>query len=60
MIFTDEQLTGFFIGPYLDYSLLDNLDLALYFQFFNSKINVLGYELKSSTSFAFLRLKWSF
>jgi hypothetical protein len=60
MYFTDAQMTGYFVGPNLDYSLLDNLDLALYFQFFDIKYQLLGYEIKSNTSFAFLRLKWSF
>jgi hypothetical protein len=60
MIFTDEVLTGYFIGPYLDYSILDNLDLAIYFQFFNYKMDDFGGELVGKTSFAFLRFKWSF
>ncbi len=60
MIYTDEDLSGYFIGPYLDYSLKDNLDLGLYFQFFSFKTEILTYEVTSNTSFAFLRLQWSF
>jgi hypothetical protein len=60
MAFIDSTMKGFFIGPYLDYSIIDNLDLSLYFQFFKFKYTSLGNELKNQTSLAFLRLKWSF
>ena len=60
MFFTDDKMTGYFIGPYMDYSILDNLDLSLYFQFFKFNYQILNSELKSKTSFAFVRLKWSF
>lgn len=60
MVFFDENTSGYFFGPYLDYSILDNLDLSLYFQFFNFESSFLGAEFESKTSFAFLRVKWSF
>lgn len=60
MIYTDDVMNGYFFGPSLDYSILDNLDLALYFQLFKFKYEIFGGELQSQTSFAFLRLKWSF
>lgn len=60
MVFFDENTSGYFFGPYLDYSLIDNLDLSLYFQFFNFESSFLGTEFESKTSFAFLRVKWSF
>lgn len=60
MVFSDEKMTGFFFGPYLDYSIMDNLDLALYFQFFKFNYKTLFGEIESQTSYAFLRLKWNF
>lgn len=60
MYFADETITGYFIGPYMDYSILDNLDLSLYFQYFDYNIKLMVIDVKSNTSFAFLRLKWSF
>lgn len=60
MVFTDDKMTGFFFGPYLDYSIVDNLDLALYFQFFKFNYEFAFGEIENQTSYAFLRLKWSF
>ncbi len=60
MIYADKDLSGYFIGPYLDYSIKDNLDLGLYFQFFYFETEILNYKINSNTSFAFLRLQWSF
>ncbi len=60
MIYKDDVISGHFIGPSIDYSIKDNLDLSLYFQLFNFKTKMLGPEFKSLTSFAFIRLKRSF
>lgn len=60
MYYGDDVMNGYFIGPYIDYSIMDNLDLSLYFQYFKVKYEIFGGELDSQTSFAFLRLKWSF
>ena len=60
MVFSDDIVTGYFAGPYMDYSLKDNLDLGLYFQFFDFRYKLSNAELRTTTSFAYLRLKWSF
>lgn len=62
MYFTDENLTGFFLGPNIDFSLGDNLSLATYFQFFAFRIeNPFTLEDEwSNSNFAFLRVKWNF
>jgi hypothetical protein len=62
MYFTDENLTGFFLGPNVDISLGDNLTLSAYFQFFAFRIeNPFTLENEwSNSNFAFLRIKWNF
>lgn len=60
MLFTDETITGYFVGPSIDLSLLDELDLALYFQFFRTRQAFNPSDLKTLTRFVFLRIKWSF
>ncbi len=48
------------VGPFIDFSLLEDLDLSLYFQFFRINQTIVTSELKTRTIFAFLRIKWSF
>ena len=48
---------GFFIGPSVEYSILDNLSLSFLFQYFQGKF---GTDTISKLTFGFLRLKWNF
>ncbi len=50
------DLEGFFAGPSLDYSLAENIDFSLIWQYFNA---IMSGE-KSSINLGFLRLKYSF
>ncbi len=52
------EMKGYFFGPNLGYNVLENVDLAFFFQYFN-------YETKDPVSrqyinLLFLRLKWNF
>ncbi|MBN1115569.1 MAG: hypothetical protein JXA77_00065 [Bacteroidales bacterium] len=60
MVFTDENLDGFYVGPSIDYSLNDNLVLAVYGQIFGFRTVYLGEVTETLISMGFLRLKWSF
>jgi len=50
------DLEGYFAGPSLDYSLAENLDFSLIWQYFNAIMN----DEKSRINLGFLRLKYSF
>ena len=50
------DLKGYFAGPSLDYSLAENLDFSLIWQYFNAIMN----DEKSRINLGFLRLKYSF
>jgi hypothetical protein len=62
MYFSDDILKGYYTGPTLDFSLLENLDLSTIVQYFNFKIEepVSGITISNNNLLAFLRLKWSF
>jgi len=57
------DLNGYFIGPNLNYNVKQNIDLSLFFQYFNGRFSKAG-PLKEDVYFqSFLgafRLKWSF
>ena len=60
MVFLGE-ITGYYIGPSLSYSLTDNLDFSTYFQIFSGKFpDNEGIKRKQNFNLAFLRLKMSF
>jgi hypothetical protein len=60
MVFLGE-ISGYYIGPSLSYSLMDNLDFSSYFQIFNGKFpDSEGIKHKQKFNLAFLRLKMSF
>jgi hypothetical protein len=50
------DLEGYFAGPSMDYSLAENLDFSLIWQYFNAIMN----GEKSRINLGFLRLKFSF
>ena len=52
---------GCYLGPSLDLSLLNSLDLSLILQYFTARLdNPMGGSERENGTFAFLRLKWSF
>ncbi len=55
MYFPSEK--GFYLGPMLDYSLLENVTFSFIFQHFQGKF---GDNTVSKNTFVFLRLKWNF
>jgi hypothetical protein len=60
MVFLGE-ISGYYIGPSLSYSLMDNLDFSTYFQIFSGKFpDSEGIKRKQNFNLAFLRLKMSF
>ncbi len=60
MIFMGE-INGYYIGPSLSYSLMDNLDFSVYMQLFNGKFpDDQGIKHKQSFNLGFLRFKMSF
>jgi hypothetical protein len=50
------DLKGYFIGPSFDYSLAENLDFSLIWQYFTSRMN----GVHATNNMGFLRLKYSF
>lgn len=50
------DLKGYFTGPSLDYSVAENVDISLFWQHFDSKIN----DKRMKINIGFLRLKLSF
>ncbi len=56
------KVNGWYAGPGLSYSLMDNLDFSLFIQSFQAKLPnpITGKNEKQSMSLAFLRLKLSF
>jgi len=56
------KVNGWYAGPGLSYSLMDNLDFSLFIQSFQAKLPnpITGENEKQSMSLAFLRLKLSF
>ena len=60
MVFLGE-ISGYYIGPSLSYSLMDNLDFSTYLQIFSGKFpDNEGIKQKQNFNLAFLRLKMSF
>jgi hypothetical protein len=60
MVFLGD-ITGYYIGPSLSYSLMDNLDFSVYFQVFSGKFpDNEGGKQKQNFNLGFLRLKMSF
>jgi len=62
MIYPD--LNGYFIGPNVNYSLRENVDLSLFCQYFNGRFANTGPQHDQNLSFqaciTALRLKWNF
>ncbi|TSA27918.1 MAG: hypothetical protein D4R67_05070 [Bacteroidetes bacterium] len=58
------DLNGFFIGPTINYSVRQNLDLSVFAQYFNGRFTHTGPQHDQSLKFraciAALRLKWNF
>jgi hypothetical protein len=50
------DLKGFFAGPSIDYSMAENVDFSIFWQHFESKINL----VTSRLNLGFLRIKFSF
>lgn len=50
------DLDGYYSGASIDYSMSENIDLALYWQHFNSKID----ESRVRMNYVFLKIKYSF
>ena len=50
------DLIGYFAGPSLDYSVAENVDISLFWQHFNSRINI----DRTRINIGFLRVKFSF
>ena len=50
------DLRGYFVGPSLDYSIAENFDLSLFWQYFTSTMS----GTRTRINFGFLRLKYSF
>ena len=48
---------GFYLGPSIEYSILENLSLSFVFQYFQGKF---GTDEINKTTFGFLRFKWNF
>lgn len=48
---------GFYLGPSIEYSILENLSLSFVFQYFQGKF---GTDEMNKTTFGFLRFKWNF
>lgn len=52
---------GFYLGPSLDVSLNNNMELSLIFQHFTARFNkASGSSSREKNTFGFLRFKWSF
>jgi len=52
---------GFYLGPSLDLSINDNMELSLILQYFTAKFeNSSGVSSRENNTFGFLRFKWSF
>ena len=52
---------GLYLGPSMDLSLVNNLDLSLILQHFTAKFDPAGGDgTRENNTFGFLRLKWSF
>ena len=55
------EISGYFVGPSCTYSLMDNLDLSVYLQFFRGKFpDLTGITKLQSFSLGFMRLKYNF
>jgi hypothetical protein len=50
------DLDGYYMGPSVDYSIAENVDLSMYWQHFESKMD----DLKTTINLGFLRVKFSF
>ncbi len=50
------EISGYYVGPSLSYSLTDNLDFSLYVQLFSGKFN----SNRQNFNLGFLRFKYSF
>ena len=60
MVFLGD-ISGYYIGPSLSYSLMDNLDFSVYFQVFSGKFtDGEGGKQKQTFNLGFLRFKMSF
>jgi hypothetical protein len=59
MYFPDDH--GYFVGPSLTYSLMDNFDISLFLQFFKGEFpNYAGIAVQQVYNLGFLRLKYNF
>lgn len=62
MYFYDDLLKGYYTGPTLDFSLMENFDLSAIVQYFSFKIEepVSGNSMTNNNILGFIRLKWNF
>jgi hypothetical protein len=62
MLFTDDFLQGYYLGPTIDFSLLDNLGLSAVVQYFSFSVDnpMGGGSVTNNNTLGFLRLKWNF
>lgn len=51
---------GFYIGPNLEASITNNMDLSFIFQFFSAEFEVNSITSRENNTLGFLRLKWNF
>ncbi|MBN2276051.1 MAG: hypothetical protein JXK95_17110, partial [Bacteroidales bacterium] len=59
MYFPD--VSGYFAGPSFTWSLMDNLNLSLYLQFFKGEFpDITGVKMQQSFNLGFMRMKYSF
>lgn len=55
------EVKGFYLGPSVSWLPANNLEAALFFQYFNGEFPVAaGVSLKQELAMAFVRVKWSF
>jgi len=56
------DLKGYFFGPNISYNVINNVDLSLFLQYFNSESTnpISGIRSRDQINLLFLRLKWNF
>jgi len=60
MVFFDTDITGYYAGPTIDYSIAQNVDVSLIFQYFNFSYEILNENIDINSVSGFMRMKWSF
>lgn len=51
---------GFYLGPNIDISVFNNINLSLIIQYFSAEFEVNGIKSRENNALGFLRMKWSF